>query len=283
MTVASEAILKGQSFYRLRQTLVSPGDIFPIDIGAAAIAVGPESDISAYDVYYFDPLAGGAVEKFLLTADQPFVSGLFAQNDSQVAQTATSGNAAETGQIIVAPRDLYVPQAIRNSIGATDGLVLIPPMIDLMIYTQMPVQLPVERAEKRIAFPVTLNASGDETWVFVPVYGRRLLTGQITGSPTTGSDFDIQFGMRNFLQPFSDTAGQTTIGISWNLAASASGVNQAGFNYDADDYDDPQDGSTGLKGSADYCFFRIGYPAGRENIPGDAVDGGIQILLNMKD
>ena len=54
-SLSQKSVLSGQQFSRINRRVSTNGISVEVDVGAAAIFVGPDSDFACYGVYYFDP------------------------------------------------------------------------------------------------------------------------------------------------------------------------------------------------------------------------------------
>lgn len=182
INIGSEtAVLSGGSFFRLKQPLQSPGDIFEVDSSAAAVYVGPDSDLTEYRLTYYDPQQPTQLQTADISVNGPFVGNLSALLDTKVSTTGQK--ARLMAQVI----DLYQPTFQREFTippFAPARSILIPPVVDLIwSFTPDMPEIPNVRADRTIRLsrvPFLGNGSGDETDILVPTYGRRMVTIQIT-------------------------------------------------------------------------------------------------------
>jgi hypothetical protein len=174
------AVQRGQEFFRLKQELQSPGDIFEINESARAIYIGPDSDVGEVQVTYFNPDEPDSIETANVSVNGPFVGRV---DSLPVTVVPSTGQGA---RILVSPSDIV--DATYNPGPLFAGLVAqrtfnIPIFIDLMIALKTLPAIPEVRADRTLRFPqvpfqvsTSLVGSDGSTNVIVPIYGRRMTT-----------------------------------------------------------------------------------------------------------
>lgn len=181
---SNNSVLRSQEFYRLKQTIRSPGDIFEIDVSTKAIYIGPDSDISEVALQYYNPDLPDAIETAVVAVNGPFVGRLDAMLASKIPTLNQPGRLLVSPVDIVDPTysfDLFTPQREEH----------IPVTLDLMAsLTPLP-DIPAVRADRTLRLPSvpwtmgrTVDDDGDNgsTSLFIPIYGRRTVTVTITAA-----------------------------------------------------------------------------------------------------
>ena len=177
---SENSVLGGGSFYRLKQPLQSPGDIFEIDSSAAVVYVGPDSDLTEYRLYYYDSQQQTQIQSADISVGAPFVGSLPALLDTKVTTTG------QKARLLVSPVDLYDPNYEAAIILPPLGLpvppglgqtIHVPPVVDLIFsFTPDIAALPNGRADRTIRLQ-NIEFAGDtgaeRTDIFIPCYGRR--------------------------------------------------------------------------------------------------------------
>lgn len=168
-SIASEAVLGGQSYWRLNTLLVSPGDIYESDVSALAFSVGPDSDISNVAINYFDPQAGvSSMNEFVVSPDRSMVGLVSARNEVPYP-LRLSGN--RPGKILISSADVYDPSFQPASFAGGDRMVFEAPRLDVIQYFSAPPSLTPQRSDKNYfykGFPVT-----NWNFIVIPFYGRK--------------------------------------------------------------------------------------------------------------
>jgi hypothetical protein len=245
-TSASFGIInQGQGFYRIFQKALGNGDIFGIDQSAKAIIVGPNSDFAEYTLYYLDPLKGSAVNLATISSDQPFVGDINARLDRLY------GNTDIKGQLVITPKDLYIPTAFFSP-GGGGIATTFEPFIDLIIYSVSPSQVPDKRPRRVIRSAVQLGSGTNR--IRFPTYGRRLWSFAIVNAqlnPALFSVFEVTVIGYSFALP-SGNASSDTPSYGSTLTPTVSMVppytigRNVGMTYNAEDASAlAQDGTAG--------------------------------------
>jgi hypothetical protein len=173
------AVLNGGSFYRLKQTLQSPGDIFEIDSSAAAVYVGPDSDLTEYRLTYYDEQQPNELQTADISVNGPFVGQLASLLDTTITATG------QKARILANAIDLYQPGFIRvfPTIGNAARTVMVPPQVDLIwSFTPDIPDVPNVRADRTFRFtrvPFDDETTAGGTDILIPAYGRRSITVQV--------------------------------------------------------------------------------------------------------
>lgn len=182
---ASGSVLAGLDYFRLVQAL-TPGDIFELDVGAQALAIGPDSDISEVRAQYLDPLNPGGAGIVDVSVARPFIGRL----DSLPTKSYEVPLLAppQRGVILISPSEVIINPYTPITAGAASIIHYPPPVIDFIAYNGVPAQVPPARTPKLIRSVVTIDSSGDPTFFVVPIYGRRFFnvrTLNLTAQPAT--------------------------------------------------------------------------------------------------
>ena len=282
----SIANLEGQEFYRINQLAGSSGDIFVMDVAATAIAVGPESDFSSYDIYYFDRVTK-TPQKVSVSVDQPFTGDLFAGNAESYNETKQGANGPQPTQLIITPTELYMPGALDNGMPT-----IFPPRIDLLFFLTIDPIIPSRRPPKRIRTPVALTSIGGATFA-IPTYGRNRLTAAVVRTDALAPVLAISFAsLWKFLLPVRDT-GATAARVADAVAAGLAVA--AGPNVWSGGFIDTQleqgsnwvsntgaaDLTTQARGRYDYLIFVVTSDVDVD--PGAFTNGGVQIYFEAYD
>lgn len=174
---SDSSVLRAGSFYRLKQELQSPGDIFEIDSSAFAVYVGPDSDLTEYRLTYYDPDAPNELATADISVNGPFVGQLSALLDTKVSGTGTKA------RLLAQTVDLFQPGFTRGFSIAPFGAarsVLVPPKVDLLwSFTPDIPDVPNVRADRTFRFtdvPFDDETAGGGTDILIPAYGRRTVT-----------------------------------------------------------------------------------------------------------
>ncbi len=164
--LASQEILEGQQFFRLFTPLQSGGDAYELDVGALAFGLGPQSDLSAVRLTYYDPSQPNQVNSAVVGIDTPFVGRIdaLASLNYPVANTQA--------RIIATPEDLWnnnwYPTILAEDVN------YIKPKIDLISYLTLPiVGLPMKRADFIERGRLNISAGSAAYRVAVPFYRRK--------------------------------------------------------------------------------------------------------------
>jgi hypothetical protein len=168
------AVIGGQQFFRLNQTLESGGDIFEIDSGVKALAIGSESDVADLLVTFFDKQQPNTnIDQVIISPASPFIGRLDALLATQIPSSMTPARLQVTVRDLV--NNTYFPRTFDNE-GLQRDLFMarVSPRIDLLAYLSDPAFLPAGRADRQHFFPyVQTSPSTGVGWVILPFYGRR--------------------------------------------------------------------------------------------------------------
>lgn len=189
------AVQRGQEYFRLKQTVQSPGDIYELAESTKALYIGPDSDIAEVQVTYFNPDAPNltSLETAVVSVNGPFVGRVDALN---VTTVPTTGQPA---RILVSPVDI-----VDNAYVPPGSLALrrfnIPAQLDLIAALRELPSIPEVRADRTLRFPQVpyrgqgVGADDGSTDLLVPIYGRRMTTVQVIGN-----GIDVNFFLVNLL------------------------------------------------------------------------------------
>ncbi len=190
---ARNAVLRGQEYYRLKQEIQSPGDIFELDESTRAIYIGPDSDIAEVQATYYDEDRSTGLETATIAVNGPFVGRFDALLATKVPSTG------EPARILVSPVDLvdnsYVRPAATN-FGPFRSFN-VPARIDLIASLKTLPDIPSVRADRTLRYPNTpfeesapFGTDGS-TDLVIPVYGRRLISVQIVSPNNQGNEISF--------------------------------------------------------------------------------------------
>jgi len=194
---SAQAVLDGANAFRLKQEVGSSGDIWEIDSSAAAIYVGPDSDLTEYRVTYYDPTAPNQ----LRTAD--FSVGGPLATDTRALLSQRVQSTGEPARILVNPVDLFEPDYVRPINGvpsAPSRTIIIPPVADVMFaFTPRLPGLPAVRSDRTVRLvEIPFEDDGVGTDVLIPAYGRRMITVQaLSLDAVTLSFYKLVFELGN--------------------------------------------------------------------------------------
>lgn len=190
-TQASDEVLRGKDFWRLRQQLESAGDIFEIDESVIALYVGPDSDAADLKVTYFDPAQPNGLQSAVISPGTPFNGRLDALLDQAIPATG------QKARILVQPADIIGVTYLRPVLPQPAVIVRIPTFIDLIGVFGELIQVPTQRSDRQFRTPVlTVGAGGtgfpNSTDIVFPLYNRRCWSVEVSRSPSAVSmDVDI--------------------------------------------------------------------------------------------
>jgi hypothetical protein len=168
------SVIGGQQFFRLNQTLESGGDIFEINSGVKALAIGSESDIADLLVTFFDKQQPSTnIDQVIVSPSSPFIGRLDALLATQIPSSRTPARLQITVRDLV--DNTYLPRTFDNEGISRDLLMArVAPRVDLLAYLSDPASLPAGRADRQHLFPyVQTSPSTGVGWVILPFYGRR--------------------------------------------------------------------------------------------------------------
>ncbi|HZJ67685.1 MAG TPA: hypothetical protein VFD36_29480 [Kofleriaceae bacterium] len=173
------AVQRSQEFYRLKQVIQSPGDIFELNESAKAIYIGPDSDLAEVQVTYFNPDEPDSLETAVVSVNGPLVGRLDSLPSTIVSSTG------QPARILVSPVDI-----VNNDYNDPDqdGILrhIVPAKIDLLVALKALPDIPQTRADRtiRLSRVPYIDATTD---IIVPVYGRRMMTVNLTTNNTGGT------------------------------------------------------------------------------------------------
>ncbi len=191
-----QAVLRSQEYFRLKRTVVSPGDIYELDESAKTVYMGPDSDIGEVQVTYFNPNEPNALETAIVSVNGPFVGRI------DTLPKTTLPSTGQPARILISPVDIvdnaYVPP---NSIAYRR--FNLPTLIDLIVAVKPLNNVPQVRADRTLRYPSvpyrrhTNPPAGTDgsTELLIPIYGRRMVTVTIVGN-----DVNAEFSLVT-LQP----------------------------------------------------------------------------------
>lgn len=163
----------GQKFWRLNTPLLSDGDIYESEQGAAGFAIGPDSDISKVNIAYFDDQVSGFQNQVSISPQRPFPGTMYARNDS----TYVPSN--RPGRFLIWPAEFFRaderPEGFQPN---THRFDIVTPRLDVIEYFS-PLGLNAGRNDKEYRYqfiPFGPSVEGDVVntwWLQIPFYGRR--------------------------------------------------------------------------------------------------------------
>lgn len=170
------AVTRSQEFFRLKQIVQSPGDIYELDESAKAIYIGPDSDVSEVLVTYFNPDEPLGLEQAVVSVNGPLVGRI----DSLPAKTVVPST-SQPARILVSPVDIVNNEYADPDTAATRQYN-IPAVIDLFVALKALPDIPQTRADRTIRLPrVPYGPGANSTDIVVPIYGRKMITVNFTG------------------------------------------------------------------------------------------------------
>lgn len=252
---ADQYVAANYSFFRLKQSLASAGDIFEVPQGAHGFAIGPDSDISLATVAYFDPLGVPAynaqatpkqnnMSTLSISPQRPWAGYIPVTN-----KEAGYAPSAVPGRMLVWPTEIY--DATVRPFGfnpVTDGLVYETPVIDIIQYFSPPPAVLPQRTDKTYYYEGLPIGDSGRCFVMIPFYGRRYASiwavrtaaGVLLTVQARGVNFRIAEGQNTFdalidnaPDALSLAGGPQTIVVRPNFydaeTTYTSGVNQRGL------------------------------------------------------
>ena len=175
------SVLRAQEYYRLKQVVQSPGDIYELDESAKAVYIGPDSDLAEVQLTYFNPDEPLALETATVSVNGPFVGRVDSLPKTMVPSTG------QPARILVSPVDIVNNAYVRPGAPALRSYN-IQAQIDLIVALKSLPTIPAVRADRTFRLPrVPFNniAAGPglgSTDIIIPIYGRRLITVQVLGT-----------------------------------------------------------------------------------------------------
>jgi hypothetical protein len=109
-----QAVLRSQEFFRLKQTLVSQGDIFELAEGTKAIYIGPDSDVAEVQITYYNPDAPLGLETAIVAVNGPLVGRIDALNATPVPSTG------QPARILANANDIVNNNSLVNLLPGAD-------------------------------------------------------------------------------------------------------------------------------------------------------------------
>ena len=207
------AVLRSQEYYRLKQAVQSPGDIYEVDVSTRAIYIGPDSDISEVRVQYYDPDSPDNLG--IVTADVSVNGPFIGRVDADL--TTTIPSTSQPARILAFPVDIVNNDYVRPDASPL-RILRIPPIIDVIFALQDLPAIPAVRADRTFRLPGVPYGedAAEATDLIIPCYGRRLITVQVIAR----EELDISFYLVA-LQP-----GNGVIGFTSNIPVFLGTVNK---------------------------------------------------------
>lgn len=167
-TLPVDQVRRGQDYWRLETLLASSGDIYESDVSGRGFAVGPNSDVSKYNLTFRDPSQPDEIACQEISVTKPFNGRI----DASLAENYASGQPA---RMLITIADIPRPPAYELSIDPGLSLnFIVNPRIDLVQYLQdVPAFTP-----RRSDFVLRTARFGSLTFggamvEWIPFYGRR--------------------------------------------------------------------------------------------------------------
>ena len=191
---ASIDVTNNEDFFRLFQEVQSSGDIFEVDSGMLQWCVGPNSDLSAYDLFYYDQqLDPDRLNVLEVSVGNPFVARINSLLDRQYP---TVGNPA---QLLVATRDLVDPDFLPRDydpVGPPPDLIArFAPRIDLIGMLGTPTGIAPIRANRVFNLNGVISGVAANLWMVFPYYGRRQATVSVTNLSIAPAAVTVNFDL----------------------------------------------------------------------------------------
>lgn len=213
------ACTSGLNFFRFTSELTSPGDMYESDQGGYAFAIGPDSDIANVAIAYFNDQEATRMSQVQIGPERALVGRVFARNDSDYLP------ANRPGKILFWSADQYVPnyQPVGFDI-ATDTLVVIPPVLDLIQYFTTQESLTPKRIDKTYTFQSFQQSifPNGELYLCVPFYGRNFAYINFTNRNGAAVDYTIRGVNFTTTPPANQEMQETTILATAAIADNAS-------------------------------------------------------------
>lgn len=183
--LASQDVANNEDFFRLFQEVTSSGDIFEVDASMRAWCVGPQSDLSSFNIYYYDQqLAPNRQNVLEVSVGNPFPATIFSLLDRQYP------GVNNPAQMLVATRDLVNPDYLPrdfNAVGPPPDVVMrFPPRIDLIGMLEKPTGSAPIRSDRVYNLNNVTSGVAESLWIIIPYYGRRQGTISITNLDVGG-------------------------------------------------------------------------------------------------
>lgn len=189
---ADNAVIRGQEYYRLKQTIDSPGDIFEVDQSTRAIYIGPDSDISEVRVTYYDPESPTGLSTADVSINGPFVGRIDSLLATKIPVTG------QKARILVSPVDIVDNTYRRTLTGpfANFREFNVPAKLDLMCALKTLPSIPQVRADRTLRFPntpyeISAPSGSGGTDLIIPIYGRRMVSVQVVAAAFVGYAMDF--------------------------------------------------------------------------------------------
>lgn len=166
-TRPSGQVIAGKPFWRLFTPLESSGDIYEADVSALAFVLGPESDLDAVELTYYDEDAPGKATSVTISKDKPMIGRL----DAFVSRKYGTG---QNGRILISPQNI-IPQPAYEPIGfvAGDSVVIESSFIDVLQYFSKAPDIIPPRNDRTFLYQALPVISSQSVWFYLPYYGRR--------------------------------------------------------------------------------------------------------------
>lgn len=185
---ASDDVLAGLDYTRFFQDVESSGDIYEFNTSARAFQLGPLSDLSDYNVWYMDKMAGPLQLNYLrLSVGNPWIGRLDALNSQEYPTTRLPGFVMITSRDLVDP--LFVPSGYSNVI--PDIIVRYPVRLDVVGFHAEPSAVAPIRSDKLTPINQIGGVDGQNLWHVFPYYGRKQGTFSLTNFGAGDFAFDV--------------------------------------------------------------------------------------------
>jgi hypothetical protein len=165
-------VLGGKQFFRLKTPLASGGDLYESEVSALAFVMGPDSDIGAAQIAYYDDEEPGFVSTAIISPDRHVIGRVDARND-----TVYPGRGARKGRILISTTDIWDTSFRPN--GYDPDLSTIEfetPILDVIQYFVNPPSVLPPRSDRTFRYqywPTAPDTTDGITYIAIPAYGRK--------------------------------------------------------------------------------------------------------------
>ena len=214
----NQAVLRSQEYFRLKQVVQSPGDVYELDQSLRALYIGPDSDVAEVQMTYFNPDEPLALETAVVSINGPFVGRVDTLLKTKVPSTG------QPARILLSPVDIvdnaYVPP---NSIAQRRFNV--PAVIDVIAALKTLPDIPSVRADRTYRFPGvpfttfrTFPPDDGSTDLILPIYGRRMVTVNVVSTAAVTVDLYL-VSLQPGVNPVPRFLGALQIGATIPVSA----------------------------------------------------------------
>ena len=176
----------GFDFFRLTTELASPGDIYESLISSGNLVVGPNSDIANVACSYFDANAPGSVSFATISPMRNLPGSIYAR-----AKDETYDPSKRPGKILFWSDDLYNPNFTPSDQVVNGGIVIVPPVLDVIEYFDELPSVSPSRPDKTFQYQ-ELPESAQVCFLVVPYYGRKAASVRVLNLSTDDITVDVR-------------------------------------------------------------------------------------------